>query len=113
MNDLQQHQFYCGVDLHARNMYVHVLDAKGKTRFDQDLPAEPDVFLDALKPFRKNVVVGCECMFAWYWLAFLASSSNSTPLALDWRPRREPVVVRRAFQPDFRRPKSGWKARRT
>ena len=26
--------------------------------FEQDLPADPDVFLDALKPFRKNLVVG-------------------------------------------------------
>jgi hypothetical protein len=22
----RQHRFYCGVDLHARSMYVHVLD---------------------------------------------------------------------------------------
>ena len=25
----QQHQFYCGVDLHARTMYLCVLDAAG------------------------------------------------------------------------------------
>ena len=23
---LNQHQFYCGVDLHARSMFTHVLD---------------------------------------------------------------------------------------
>ena len=39
-------------------MFTHVLDKKGKTVFEQDLPADPDVFLDALKPFRKNLVVG-------------------------------------------------------
>ncbi|HYV38811.1 MAG TPA: hypothetical protein VE988_24215 [Gemmataceae bacterium] len=22
----QQHQYYCGVDLHARSMYLHILD---------------------------------------------------------------------------------------
>ena len=48
----QPHQFYCGVDLHARSMFVNVLDAKGKTRFEQDLPAGPDEFLHAIKPFR-------------------------------------------------------------
>jgi hypothetical protein len=64
----QPHQFYAGVDLHARSMFVHILSNKGKTVFERDLPAEPDAFLDAVKPFRKNVVVGCECMFAWYWL---------------------------------------------
>lgn len=71
-----QHQFYCGVDLHARSMYVHVLDSKGKVRFDRDLPTDPDEFLDALKPFRKNLVVGCECMFAWYWLADLCDAKK-------------------------------------
>ncbi len=43
----QAHQFYAGVDLHARSMFVHVLSAKGKTVFERDLPAEPDAFLDA------------------------------------------------------------------
>ena len=28
---------------------------------------------DALKPFRNEVVVGCECMFAWYWLVAFES----------------------------------------
>jgi len=42
----QPHQFYAGVDLHARSMFVHVLSAKGKTVFERDLPAEPDAFLD-------------------------------------------------------------------
>ena len=72
----QPHQFYCGVDLHARSMFTHVLDKKGKTVFEQDLPADPDVFLDALKPYRKNLVVGCECMFAWYWLADLCEAKK-------------------------------------
>ena len=66
-----QHRFYAGVDLHARTLYVHVLDANGKTVFEGNLPAEPDAFLAAIKPFRKGLVVGCECMFAWYWLADL------------------------------------------
>ena len=67
----QQHAFYCGVDLHARSMFVHVLDAAGTTRFAQDLPAAPAAFLDAVKPYRDGLVVGVECMFAWYWLADL------------------------------------------
>jgi hypothetical protein len=37
----QPHQFYAGVDLHARSMFVHILSAKGKTVFERDLPAEP------------------------------------------------------------------------
>jgi transposase len=67
----QQHQYYGGVDLHARTMFIHVLDHQGQTRFARDLPAGPDVFRDAVAPFRDGLVVGCECMFAWYWLADL------------------------------------------
>ena len=58
----QQRRFYYGVDLHARFMFTHVLDHKGKTVFEEDLPADPDEFLHAIKPFRKDVVVGCEYM---------------------------------------------------
>jgi transposase len=66
-----QHRFYCGVDLHARTMYTHVLDANGQTAFERDLPTDPAVFLEALQPFRPDLVVGAECMFSWYWLADL------------------------------------------
>ena len=72
----QAHQFYCGVDLHARSMYVHILNAKGKTMYERDLPAEPEAFLYAIKPYRRNLVVGCECMFAWYWLADLCEDKR-------------------------------------
>ena len=65
------HAYYCGVDLHARSLYVHVLDDKGVTRLERDLPASPAAFLDAIAPYRDGLVVGCECMFAWYWLADL------------------------------------------
>ena len=41
-----RHRFYCGVDLHARTMFAHVLDADGKTVFEDDLPADPAAFLD-------------------------------------------------------------------
>jgi transposase len=66
-----QHLHYCGVDLHARSLFVNVLDHTGTTRLEQDIPASPTAFLDAVKPFRDGLVVGCECMFAWYWLADL------------------------------------------
>jgi transposase len=76
-----QHQYYCGVDLHARSLFVNVLDDKGTTRFEQDLPASPVAFLDAIQPYRDGLVVGCECMFAWYWLADLCER-ESIPFVL-------------------------------
>ena len=66
-----RHRFYCGVDLHARSLYTHVLDDAGKTVFERDLPADPAAFLDAVTPLRDGLVVGAECMFARYWLADL------------------------------------------
>jgi transposase len=65
------HAYYCGIDLHARSLYAHVLDDKGTTRLQQNLTASPRAVLEALAPYREGLVVGCECMFAWYWLADL------------------------------------------
>src|SRR5262245_57457507 len=58
-----QHRFYAGVDLHARSMFLHVLDDQGKTAFARDLPPRPDAFLDPFRPFRDGLVVGCERLF--------------------------------------------------
>jgi transposase len=67
----QPHAFYAGIDLHARSMFTHILDSAGATVFERDLPATPDAFRNAIAPFRAGLVVGVECMFAWYWLADL------------------------------------------
>src|SRR5437667_11268437 len=72
----QPHRFYAGGDLHARTLYLHVLDADGRTCFEQNLPARPDAFLAAIAPFRAGLVVGVECMFAWYWLADLCAAEG-------------------------------------
>jgi len=44
------HAFYCGVDLHARSMFTHVLDHAGATVFARDLPAWSGAFLPAATP---------------------------------------------------------------
>ena len=75
------HAFYCGVDLHARSMYTHVLDAQGQTVLERNLPAQPQAFLDAVAPYRTGLVVGCECMFAWYWLGDLCTD-HAIPFTL-------------------------------
>jgi transposase len=62
-------RFYAGVDLHARSLFLSVLDRDGQERFARNLPAAPAPFLKAVQPFRGGLVVGCECMHCWYWLA--------------------------------------------
>src|SRR5262249_58054025 len=72
----QPHRFYCGVDLHARTLALHILDAQGETVFAKTLPASPAAFLKAVAPFRDGLAVACECMFAWYWLADLCHEQD-------------------------------------
>jgi transposase len=72
----QQHRFYCGVDLHARTLSLHVLDPQGQTVLAATLAATPQAFLQAVAPFRDGLVVACECMFAWYWLADLCQEQR-------------------------------------
>jgi transposase len=67
----EPHRFYCGVDLHTRSMYLCVQDHDAKKLLHQDYPADPQRFLQAIRPFREDLVVGCECTFSWYWLADL------------------------------------------
>jgi transposase len=74
----QPHRFYCGVDLHARTMYLCILDANGQVVFDKNLAAEPDAFLKAVAPFRDGLVVAVECLFCWYWLADLCAKEQLT-----------------------------------
>src|SRR5262245_59946467 len=71
-----QHRFYCGVDLHARTMYLCILDQAGQAVFDRNLPCSPDAFLSAVAPFRADLVVCCECLFCWYWLADLCADQK-------------------------------------
>jgi len=70
------HAYYCGIDLHARTMYVCVLDKDGKTVYHKNIPCRPDRFLQAIEPFRGDIVVGVECIFCWYWLADLCEEEG-------------------------------------
>ena len=72
----QQHRFYCGIDLHTRTLSLCVLDAAGAIRLEATLPPQPDQLLAALAPYRDGLVVGCECLFAWYWLADLCAEQK-------------------------------------
>ena len=61
----QQHKHYCGIDLHARAMYVCILDQSGIILVHKNLPTTPEAFLRVLAPYREDVVVAVECIFTW------------------------------------------------
>jgi transposase len=69
----KQHQFYCGIDLHARTMYLCVLNHAGEIVLHQNMKAAPEPFLKAITPYREDIVVSVECIFTWYWLADLCA----------------------------------------
>ena len=79
-----RHQHWCGIDLHAKTMYVCILDRDGQVLLHRNLPSSPEAFLEAVAPFRQSLVVAVECIFTWYWLATsvprrASPSSSATP----------------------------------
>ncbi|MDD5720681.1 MAG: transposase, partial [Candidatus Krumholzibacteria bacterium] len=71
-----RYPYYCGVDLHARSMYLCVIDDDGQVKLHRNIDADPDAFLDAIAPYADQVVVGVECIFTWYWLADLCAEQQ-------------------------------------
>ena len=69
----EQHEFYCGIDLHARMMYLCILNRDGQIVLHKNMAASPEALLGAVAPFREKLVVGVECIFCWYWMADLCA----------------------------------------
>jgi transposase len=65
----QQHKHYCGIDLHARKMFVCIIDNRGKKKVHENIKTDPETFFNLIFPFLDDIIVGVECMFCWYWLA--------------------------------------------
>ena len=71
-----QHSFYCGIDLHARTMYVCIVQYDGEIMLHRNMKAAPALFLKAIAPYRAGLVVAVECIFTWYWLAALCAQEG-------------------------------------
>lgn len=69
----QQHQYYCGIDLHARKMYVCIINQKGKPVLHENIKTDPEHLFELLFPYLGDVVVGVECVFCWYWVSDLCA----------------------------------------
>jgi hypothetical protein len=63
----KQHKAYCGIDLHARSMYVCILHQESAIMLHRHMQASPETFLKAIAPYRETMVVAVECIFTWYW----------------------------------------------
>ena len=60
---------YCGIDLHANNSVVAVLDEADRTIFEKRLPNDLQTIITVLQPYQA-VLSGCvvESTYNWYWL---------------------------------------------
>ena len=73
-----QHRYYCGIDLHARTMYVCILDQQGEVVLHRNMRCDPELFLQAVAPYRDDLVIATECIYCWYWLADLCAREGIT-----------------------------------
>lgn len=71
-----QHKFYCGIDLHAKGMYMCILNQPGEILYHKNIPTDRSIFLSTIKPYRDDLVIAVECVFTWYWLADLCLKEN-------------------------------------
>ncbi len=77
----KQHEYYCGIDLHARSMYVCIIDKEGNKLVHRNSRAEAGQLLKLIAPYRHDIVIAVECMFCWYWIADLCAK-ESIPFVL-------------------------------
>lgn len=70
-------QLYAGIDLHASNNYMAVIDADGKRMFKQKMSNEPRTVLSKLENFKGAIAgVVVESTFNWYWLVDLLQEAG-------------------------------------
>jgi transposase len=72
-------EYNCGIDLHARQMYVCVMDRQGRILVHTNIRNNDfNFFLKLIEPYRHDLTVCCECMFGWYWLADACQAAGIT-----------------------------------
>lgn len=72
-------EYNCGIDLHARQMYVCVMDRQGKKLVHTNVKENDfKFFLKLIEPYKHDLTVCCECMFGWYWLADACQEAGLT-----------------------------------
>jgi len=62
-------QLYTGIDLHANNSYLAIIEDTGKRIFHQKVPNDPGAITQALAPYEGTMAgVVVESTYNWYWL---------------------------------------------
>ena len=56
------HPYYCGIDLHARLLYVCIIDNTGLILVHKKIKDDPEELFKLIKPYIGDIVVSEECM---------------------------------------------------
>ena len=51
-----QHRHYCGIDLHARTMYVHILGQDETVLVEKNIRARPEPFLKLIEKPQASLI---------------------------------------------------------
>ncbi len=81
----QQHKFYCGIDLHARTLYVCILNQAGEIVLHRNMKTDPAVLLKVIAPYRDDLVVAVECIFTCGTGWRISALKKAYPLCLGMR----------------------------
>ena len=72
----KEHKHYCGIDLHAKTMYLCILDKQGTVLLHRNIKTDRETFLKTVNKYREDLVVTVECTFTWYWIADLCEKEG-------------------------------------
>jgi transposase len=62
-------ELYSGIDLHAKNHVVGLVDKQGKRILKKRVTNDPELTLNLLEPYREELVgIVVESTYNWYWL---------------------------------------------
>lgn len=71
-----QHQYYCGIDLHTKNMYVCILNQEGEILLHKNAKVCKNTLLKMIQPYLPDLAISVECIFTWYWIADLCNKHD-------------------------------------
>ena len=62
-----KNKYYCGVDLHDKNMYLCIMEKSGKILLHKKLRNNFEVFKEQTKEYSSEMAVGVESTHNYYW----------------------------------------------
>jgi transposase len=92
-------KLYCGIDLHANNHYICVIDEKDKRLLEVKCDNDIALTIKSLSKYKRRLQgIAVESTFNWYWLVDgKASHGNDSSTILVLIRCRHLCVVQRAW----------------